>query len=483
MAVAFGSAGTANAGTTSISVTLPATVNAGDLLVLHVVNKYPSNGPAEPTGWTTAAIYTGGSGSAGTDSGQVYSTVFTKVADGTEGGTSVSVSLPSANASRGMAWRWTNATGGWSVAVAGGSSNTPGNWNTTMNANPGITSGDLVLMFSGVNGDAATSWSAEALTVPSCTVGTLVERHDATTAQGDDLGMFASEHPITAGTATGVATYTATRAGSTTANSPAGATALLRLREVANANGSLSQTLAAVTVSGTGAALAQGSSTTTLDAVTGSATATSPITGTVGATLDAITGAGAGAIPVQGALGGQLDDVTVTATSATAVDAQAAITLASITGSASATAAVAGTLSRTLADVAGSGGAQVLVDGVLNQTLADVAGVATAIAPIAGEAAIALDDVAGSAAGQTITTLGVADLYLDEVAAAASGTVVEPEVFLSAAITLADVAIVAAGEVVDPPEAFEIYSAYVEAVSRAATVAVEQYSTQLEVLP
>lgn len=233
MAINFGVAGTANAGTTSLSVGLPATVNAGDLLLLWVVNKYPSNGPAEPAGWTTVGLATGGAGSAGVDSGSVYSTLFTKVADGTEGGTSVTVSIPSGNASRGMAWTITKAADkAWEASYATGTSNTPGNWSTTFNVNPGITAGDLVWVFNGVNGDAASSWSSESLSIAGLTLGTMTERHDATTTQGDDLGMYATSHPVSSGTATAAGTYTATRAGSTTANSPTGASLLVRFREV-----------------------------------------------------------------------------------------------------------------------------------------------------------------------------------------------------------------------------------------------------------
>lgn len=233
MAIAFGAAGSPNAGTTSINVTLPATINAGDLILLWVVNKYPSNGPAEPSGWTTVGLHSGGSGSAGVDSGSVYSTLFVKEANGTEGGTSQAVSIPSGNASRGMAWTITkSASMAWAWSYAVGSSPTPGNWNTTFNVNPGITAGDLLWVFSGVNGDAATSWSAESLTIPGATLGSMTERHDATTSQGDDMGMFSTSHPVSSGTATGVGTYTATRAGSTTTNSPAGASVLVRFREV-----------------------------------------------------------------------------------------------------------------------------------------------------------------------------------------------------------------------------------------------------------
>lgn len=99
-AIAFGSAGASQAGgTTSIAVPYPAVISEGDLLVIPITNKYPTNGPSTPSGWTVIASNqaTGGAGAPGAGSGTVYATIFIKIANGNESG-NVTVSIPSGNA-------------------------------------------------------------------------------------------------------------------------------------------------------------------------------------------------------------------------------------------------------------------------------------------------------------------------------------------------------------------------------------------------
>jgi len=235
-AVAFGSAGNVAQGTTSLSVPYPSGIAAGDLLVLAIGNKYPPNGPATPAGWTlvTNGQGSGGSGAAGGDSGTVYATFFVKVADGSESG-NLTVTLTGANSAMGRMFRYTNAANaGWDYAATNGSDNTPDtNWTASGAANPGITSGDMLIVVSAVNGNRITAWGSESVSAVGATFGVHTEQQDSTTGQGDDMGLVVSDHTVTGGTAVAAPVFTMTVAGGDPRNdTPAGASAFLRIREV-----------------------------------------------------------------------------------------------------------------------------------------------------------------------------------------------------------------------------------------------------------
>lgn len=229
-AVAYGSAGAVDPGTNTLIVPYPAGIAAGDLLVLAIANKYPPNGPTTPTGWTlvTNGQASGGAGAAGNDSGNVYATVFVKVADGTETG-NLTVTVTSANVSLGRMFRYTNAANaGWDYAATYGSDNTGGTaWIVSGAADPGITSGDMLVVVSAINTDGPT-WSAESVSAAGATFGTHTERQDSGSGVGNDIRLVVSDHTVTAGTAAAAPVFTMTASGAT----PEGASVMLRIREV-----------------------------------------------------------------------------------------------------------------------------------------------------------------------------------------------------------------------------------------------------------
>jgi MSHA biogenesis protein MshQ len=235
-AVAYGSRGNAaSSGTTLLSVPYPGSIAAGDLLILVVGNKYPTNGPATPAGWTFVANGqgSGGLGSAGVDSGQVYNTIFVKEALGNESG-NLAVTVTSANTSMARMFRYTKTAGTtWDYAATNGSDNSAGtSWSVTGAANPGITPGDVLIIGSSLNGNRVSNWT-ESIFATGATFGAVTERNDSTSATGDDMGLIVSEHTVTAGTASAAPVFTMTGAsGSANATSPTGASAILRIREV-----------------------------------------------------------------------------------------------------------------------------------------------------------------------------------------------------------------------------------------------------------
>ncbi|SDI19135.1 DUF6701 domain-containing protein [Propionivibrio dicarboxylicus] len=240
-AVAYGSSGGgtlttsgSTSGTTSLSVPYPTGITAGDMLVLAVGNKYATgSAPVTPSGWTLAIQQSGGIDTGtGNDRGQVYSTIFTKQALGTESG-NLTVAVTGANTSMARMFRYTKTPGSyWETAVTSGVDNTPGTtWSITAAANPGITAGDIVFVASALNGNQVTNWT-QALTTAGVTYSAVAERNDTTSGTGNDMGLIVADFTATAGTATGVPVYSMAGAtGFATTYSPTGASSFLRLRQ------------------------------------------------------------------------------------------------------------------------------------------------------------------------------------------------------------------------------------------------------------
>lgn len=233
MAIANVSSGTGTAGTTSSSPTYPATVTAGEMLILVCVHKYSSAGISTPSGWTLLGSYTGGTGDgngAGTGSGKVW--IFYRIADGTEDGATLSVTIsPTANCSYHRIFSFSkDGAKDWDIALQGGNMDTPatawsittGSWN--------VAAGDHLIAASFQN--IAITDSAQACSMSGITFGTATELNDAGSTAGDDVRMIVSSHPVSSGSNTAALTYTMTVAGSVNPFSPAGATAVVRLREV-----------------------------------------------------------------------------------------------------------------------------------------------------------------------------------------------------------------------------------------------------------
>ena len=232
--IAFVNKGTGSGGTTTITPSFPA-VTSGNILLLVVTNKYPTNAPTTPSGWTliTNAQKSGGSGSSGADTGQVYCSVYYKISDGTETKTQ-SVSIPIGNSAMGIILQYSiDATSTWDTPhCRSASQNTGGtaSWSATSATDPNILVDDLIVCCSGINTDLYT-YSAEAMSCSGCTFGTVNERVDNVVTNGDDVGTVVADAFVTAGASTGTITFTMTASGSAT-NNPAGATVFYVLREI-----------------------------------------------------------------------------------------------------------------------------------------------------------------------------------------------------------------------------------------------------------
>ncbi len=234
--IAYSSVGTASGNqTTVLQITAPATVNQGDLLVMGIANKYPTNGPTTPTGWTAVTNYraSGGIGTTGLDTGLIYASVYVREAEGWEDSVVFSVDVPTANGSEGQIVRYTKGNGKkWDLAATNGSDNTGSSntWSVTGAADPGITAGDMVVVVSAVNTDLY-NYSAQAITATGLTMGTQAERVETASTGGDDMELVMSDHAVSSGTASTAPTFTMTSSANS-ATAPGGASIILRLRQV-----------------------------------------------------------------------------------------------------------------------------------------------------------------------------------------------------------------------------------------------------------
>lgn len=239
-AITYQSAGTiiySASGGTSVAPAYPASIAAGDLLVL-VIGMKPStaNGGSvtTPAGWTSVTSLTGAGGygvTLGADTGNTNVFTFYKVAAGTESG-SLTVTIATNGVSWGQIYRLSNATGSWDIAGATGS-DIVGDTTVSiaMGTNPGVTAGDYILGAMVIPTDVTTpaQFSLEALTQVGVTFGSVTEISEPDSTTGNDIGGFTMRAPVSSGTASAAPVLTATAGG--TATNVRGPGVFVRVRE------------------------------------------------------------------------------------------------------------------------------------------------------------------------------------------------------------------------------------------------------------
>lgn len=242
MAIEFVNLGTNASGTSPVTPAYNATVYAGNLALLVVTNKYPTNGPSTPAGWTLLGQASGGSGASGADSGDVYVTVFYKILDGTETGT-VSVTVTSSNSTSSQIYaftRWpitgtntpyTNSGDGWDIAQVSGTDTSVGtDWVVASSSQMELKYGDVIVACTAVNTNLYTS-ASPVITATAVEMFTTTARADFGSAAGDNQRQVVSTCPVVGGIARPCTLgYTATLSG-TAGSAPAGVTMFVRLRE------------------------------------------------------------------------------------------------------------------------------------------------------------------------------------------------------------------------------------------------------------
>jgi hypothetical protein len=242
MAITYQSAGSvgvsAAGGDNSFNVPYPASIAAGDILVL-ITGRKPSihnGGDTADLGapWQSPAaeVLGGGYAAVGNDTGNTGIKAQWKVADGTETG-NLTVTVSQTSVAWGQIFRLSNATGAWSVAVATGSDTSAGNVSVTFGSDPGVKAGDYILGGFCIPTDVTTpaQFSAQALSQTGITFGTVTEVNEPDSATGSDVGGFTFRAPVDSGTSSAAPVLTATAGGTTT--NVRGPAIFVRIRELA----------------------------------------------------------------------------------------------------------------------------------------------------------------------------------------------------------------------------------------------------------
>jgi hypothetical protein len=231
LAIAFISAGASDTGTTAIDPVYPASIGAGDGLLMFVANKYPPALTFAP-GFDLLARYSGGQGASGVDAGIVQLSVFFREAVGGETGT-VAVTNTLGNSGAAVIHRYIkDPAKDWDVAVAGGSDNTAGvTWLINGDFDPGFDDGDVMVLADAINADLI-GFVGHSITVPGVTFGSLVVgRASQSWTDGDDGRLATHEILVAGGPSSGVPVWTFDRP-APLANAPAGCSVFVRLRDV-----------------------------------------------------------------------------------------------------------------------------------------------------------------------------------------------------------------------------------------------------------
>lgn len=419
-----------------ISAVCPATVNAGDALVLIIGHKPSSanvnTGTAStPAGWTKRAELIGAGGygtTAGADVGNCNLWIFTKdTVDGTEGGTTISSTLTVTSAAWGLVVRV--PTGGGRLtynATTGQQSTAPStSISVTMSADPGFSARDFALWAMAIPTDTDTPalFSGHTITATGATFGSASEISEPDSTTNNDIGGVIAYATVSSGTSSAAPVIGATLTGTQTADAR-GPLGLLRIRE--DPVGSLSATLGALTSSGTGTVSNSGALSATLGEVTLSASGGVRVTGTASNTLGALTLSSAGIVlpVISGSLSATLGALTATVDGAVRVTGAASNTLGAVTLASSGTvvASLNGSLTATLGALTSSAAGIVSVTGDLAKTLGAVALSAAGQVRVTGDQSSTLGELTATAAG-TVTNTGMLAVTLGDLQADASGGV------------------------------------------------------------
>lgn len=247
----FGAAGTtgfSTSGGTSVDAAYPSGITSNSALVLIVGQKPSSaNGGTvtTPTGWTLQASKTGANDgdtggyttTLGADTGNTNIYVYTKdTVDGTETG-NLTITVGTNNVCWANMCRVQAAERGtWSYAATVGKDIAGGNVSITGDAGIAIAAGDHVIFGMVIPTDVTTpaQFSAEAVTQSGTTFGTANEYIEPDSNIGNDIGGWAAEAAVTAGSGSAAPVWTATAGGTTTNVRGPGFIIRLRCSSVAN---------------------------------------------------------------------------------------------------------------------------------------------------------------------------------------------------------------------------------------------------------
>jgi hypothetical protein len=201
------------------------------MLVLTTVTRFDV-GTDTPSGWTLQASRSESSGADGIDTGAVCTTIFTKIADGTESGTLSVILADEISVSRAQIHRFTKGGGTWAIGWSRFDFSTPADpmLSSPAGGDPSYQAKDMLLVALGVNGNVCVP---ESVILDPASAGsdiTMTEISYLSTGTGADMAWAVGYAAMTA-TSSGFELEVLV-SGTPTANTPVGAAVVLRLRAV-----------------------------------------------------------------------------------------------------------------------------------------------------------------------------------------------------------------------------------------------------------
>jgi beta-glucanase (GH16 family) len=236
-------AGTAPSGTglpatgnVTATPNLPATMGDGNLVLVAVGSKPDTAGlTVSDPAWTFVGNGAGGTGVQGAGTGAVRESWYSRVKDASWS------AMPDFTLDGTGNCLWCHAyvisadvAATYDVAMTSGQRTVESTaWAVTCDTNPGLTTGDMVLFGSALALGSLTTTS-ETITAPGATFATATEIGEPKTTRNNDVGGFTAQTTVTAGTATGAPTVTATMSAAVGAT---GVSTVVRVRGVAVVTG------------------------------------------------------------------------------------------------------------------------------------------------------------------------------------------------------------------------------------------------------
>lgn len=223
----FLSIGNGVSGSTPILAPFATNVRLGQWLFLEVVSKYPPNTPTAPTTpgvgggvWTLGHQGVGGAGAAGPDTGQVYVTVYYKIADAADVAASVaastmSVTITGANSSTARMSQYAriDPTSTPDLVWLDAEDSSADTTYAVTTAPLHLAMGDLLIAFTGVSSDgdgAGSSALSHTFAASGIAFTPPIERHDTINSTGDDTAIWQADAGVYEGSTPGTVAVTYT---------------------------------------------------------------------------------------------------------------------------------------------------------------------------------------------------------------------------------------------------------------------------------
>lgn len=230
MAISHRAAGSYVNGTGNLTPAIPATAQAGDMMICVWGSKPYTSDFSIDAGWTLIGDYANGNNSPNVDLGSMRIVMWYKIHTGSE--TDPTITSTNNAVSGAVINVFQKSASTWEIPVGsgGGDETASASYSALMSSDVGIVAGDLLVAYAAFNSDAALQ-SSISISVPGALNSSFAESpsSDLATTAGSDMAMSGGYCSITGGSSSGAPTYSSTLASATE-----GAAFIVRLREAAD---------------------------------------------------------------------------------------------------------------------------------------------------------------------------------------------------------------------------------------------------------